>query len=595
MANLMSAHRDLANPAHRAEVARLWGVDSVPAQVGLTAVEMFQAAADGEIKALWIACTNPAQSMPDQKTIRRALERAEFVMVQEAFATAETCAHADLLLPATTWGEKNGTVTNSERCISRVNPAVPPPGSSRHDWHIVRDIGQALVTQLGRPELAPLLAYDCAEAVWNEHRETTRGRDLDITGLSYARLSQQPQQWPCPEHAQGSQQRLYVDGRFATADGRARFAALPWTPLDEERTSSHPFSLTTGRLRDQWHGMTRTATAGRLFAHYPEPRVEMNPEDMARLGMRSGDLVRVQSKRGEITLPARPSDQLQPLQAFIAMHWGSQYLLGKTAQGAPTYGVNSLTTSSHCPTSKQPELKHAAVQIQPSPLQAAAGQISACGWLSSDAFLEKKARLQALLSQLDMAYLLPFADPQAPLTECGPRSGWVLQGRSMKPLNEAWIDEVLTLLEVDRSQALQYHDPQHAQMRTLQLSKPDAQGQRRLEGFCLVGNLASTEWLTELLKQGLGMDWPARIWLQASQQVPEGTAPLPRQVCNCLNVREDAILNCLSTLEDNADPMAELKTRLRCATQCGSCQPELQRIIQRVQAQQVSTKTAPAN
>ncbi|MFS2052402.1 molybdopterin-dependent oxidoreductase, partial [Variovorax sp. CT11-76] len=134
LANLLSAHRDLANPAHRAEVAALWGVPSVPAQPGKTAVEMFQAAADGEIRALWIACTNPAQSMPDQAMVRRALERAEFVVVQEAFATTATCAYADLLLPATTWGEKEGTVTNSERRISRVRPAVPPPGEARHDW-----------------------------------------------------------------------------------------------------------------------------------------------------------------------------------------------------------------------------------------------------------------------------------------------------------------------------------------------------------------------------------------------------------------------------------------------------------------------------
>ena len=127
LANLLSAHRDLANPAHRAEVAALWGVPSVPEKPGKTAVEMFQAAADGEIRALWIACTNPAQSMPDQATVRRALERAEFVVVQEAFATTATCAYADLLLPATTWGEKEGTVTNSERRISRVRPAVPRP------------------------------------------------------------------------------------------------------------------------------------------------------------------------------------------------------------------------------------------------------------------------------------------------------------------------------------------------------------------------------------------------------------------------------------------------------------------------------------
>ena len=151
LANLLSAHRDLANPQHRAEVAALWGVPDVPDKPGKTAVEMFQAAADGEIKALWIACTNPAQSMPDQATVRRALQRAEFVVVQEAFATAATCDFADLLLPATTWGEKDGTVTNSERRISRVRAAVPAPGEARHDWRIVVDFAQRLETPICAP------------------------------------------------------------------------------------------------------------------------------------------------------------------------------------------------------------------------------------------------------------------------------------------------------------------------------------------------------------------------------------------------------------------------------------------------------------
>jgi assimilatory nitrate reductase catalytic subunit len=147
---------------------------------------MFQAAADGEIKALWIACTNPAQSMPDQATVRRALERCEFVVLQEDFATTATAAYADLLLPASTWGEKEGTVTNSERRISRVRAAVPAPGQVRDDWAIAVDFAQRLETRLParRADGASLLPYASAEAVWNEHRETTRGRDLDITGLS---------------------------------------------------------------------------------------------------------------------------------------------------------------------------------------------------------------------------------------------------------------------------------------------------------------------------------------------------------------------------------------------------------------------------
>ena len=188
---------------------------------------MFEAAADGQIKALWIACTNPAQSMPDQATVRRALERAEFVVVQEAFATTATCAYADLLLPATTWGEKDGTVTNSERRISRVRPAIPAAGQARHDWSIATEFARRLEVRL-RPGQATLFPYRTPESIWNEHRESTRGRDLDITGMSYPLLDAAPLQWPMRSGESAGRARLYEDGVFPTADGRA--PASPTSP-----------------------------------------------------------------------------------------------------------------------------------------------------------------------------------------------------------------------------------------------------------------------------------------------------------------------------------------------------------------------------
>ena len=338
LANLLSAHRDLANPEHRAEVAALWGVPSVPEKPGKTAVEMFQAAADGEIKALWIACTNPAQSMPDQSTVRRALERAEFVVVQEAFATTATCDYADLLLPATTWGEKTGTVTNSERRISRVRPAVPKPAGTRHDWEIAVEFARRLERKL-RPGQATLFPYSLtddeagAEAIWNEHRESTRGRDLDITGMSYALLEESPLQWPMPAGEATGKARLYEDGIFPTGDGKARFANVAYQPLAEPRESRYPFSLTTGRLRDQWHGMSRTGTLGRLFGHVAEPSVQMNPQDMSRRLLSEGDLVHVTSKRGSIVVPVQASNEVGLSQAFMAMHWGSEFLTGCSSTG----------------------------------------------------------------------------------------------------------------------------------------------------------------------------------------------------------------------------------------------------------------------
>ncbi|MFZ3128209.1 MAG: nitrate reductase, partial [Rhodoferax sp.] len=367
MANLLSAHRDLGNPQHRAEVAALWGVPSVPATPGKTAVEMFQAAADGEIKALWIACTNPAHSMPDQATVRRALERAELVIVQEAFATTATAAYADLLLPATTWGEKDGTVTNSERRISRVRAAVPPPGphaqGPRADWSIAVDFARRLEQRLPNAPRG-LFPYATPESIWNEHRASTQGRDLDITGLSYALLDAQgPQQWPLPQGATQGTARLYTDGRFPTPDGKARLVVTPYQPVAEPRTARYPIALTTGRLRDQWHGMSRTGTLGRLFGHVPEPAVQLHPQDMARHQWRDGELVSVQSRRGAIVLPVQASTDIGLSQACIAMHWGSEFLSGCSATGEALAGVNTLMPSTFCPGSKQPELKHAAVRI----------------------------------------------------------------------------------------------------------------------------------------------------------------------------------------------------------------------------------------
>ncbi|HWS14208.1 MAG TPA: molybdopterin-dependent oxidoreductase, partial [Rhodocyclaceae bacterium] len=188
MANLLSAHRDLSSAQDRAEVARLWGVDAVPDRPGKTAVELFEAVRQGGIKALWIACTNPAQSLPDQARVREALERCEFVVLQEAYRNTETAEFADLLLPAATWGEKEGTVTNSERRVSRVRRAVAPPGEALPDWQIARNFALRLAPALGRRDGSKLFPYFHAEQVFLEHAESTRGRDLDITGLDYAVL-----------------------------------------------------------------------------------------------------------------------------------------------------------------------------------------------------------------------------------------------------------------------------------------------------------------------------------------------------------------------------------------------------------------------
>ena len=579
MANLLSAHRDLANPAHRAEVAALWGVPDVPAQPGLTAVDMFQATADGQLKALWIACTNPAQSMPDQATVRRALERAEFVVVQEAFASAATCAYADLLLPATTWGEKEGTVTNSERRISRVRAAVPPPGQARHDWQIVVDLGRRLEKNLARSPQQSLFAYDTPEAIWNEHRASTCGRDLDITGLSYALLEHAgPQQWPYAEGAPQGQARLYEDGCFATANGKAQFAAVGWQDVAEPRVSRYPFSLTTGRLRDQWHGMTRTGTLGRLFAHVPEPVLQMHAADMQRHGIAEGELVFVSSKRGSLVVPAQASPTLQASQVFMAMHWGSEVLSGRDNQGRPLAGVNALTTSDYCATSKQPELKHAAVRILKAELP---WGVVAMAWLPEDQLWRARQTLQSLMSRFSFASCVPFSQASALDADAPARSGLLFRAADDQAPDAAVLEHLAACLGLDQTGVTHYQDLRRGQKRAAHLSAPQGPtAERHLRAFMLAGDTQSAHWLQALLVNQSPAQSLGRHLLLPSRTPPVPLAATGKQVCSCWNVSEDAILQCLRPLQgDPAAKLTQLQAALQCGTQCGSCVPELRRLV----------------
>ena len=564
LANLLSAHRDMANPQHRAEVAALWGVPDVPDKPGKSAVEMFQAAADGEIKALWIACTNPAQSMPDQATVRRALERAELVIVQEAFSTASTCDYADLLLPATTWGEKEGTVTNSERRISRVRAAVDAPGQTRHDWQIAVEFAQRLEQEMGIG--ASLFPYPTPESIWLEHRESTRGRDLDITGLSYAMLEQSPRQWPLTEGQAEGKTRLYEDGIFPTADGKARFANVAYKPVAEPRESRFPFSLTTGRLRDQWHGMTRTGTLGRLFGHVAEPVVQMNPQDMVRRLLKEGELVHVTSKRGSIVLPVQGSNEIGMSQAFIAMHWGEEYLSGRSSTGEALAGVNAITTSAYCPSSKQPELKHAAVKILKAELPWSA---LAVAWLPEGDVWAAREGLKRLMKQFQFASCTPFGRE---------RTGIVFRAAAHETPPDELLAQIERLLQLDSADTLRYADKKKGQRRAARLVRVDAEA--HLEGFLLAGDTSAEAWIKTVLQDELPAQGYGRLLLVPGAKAPVAVQSRGKQVCTCFNVTDTAIQEHLAGYGGTDDErLASLQAGLQCGTNCGSCVPELKRLV----------------
>ena len=577
LANLLGGHREAADAEDRAAMAALWGVDDLPARPGRSAVEMFQAAADGEIRLLWIACTNPAQSMPDQATVRRALERAEFVVVQEALCTTATAACADLLLPAASWGEKEGTVTNSERRISRVRAAVPAPGDARPDWRIAADVAQRLEARL-RPGRPSLFGWKDAEAVWCEHRETTRGRDLDITGLDYALLERAgPQQWPCPSGATAGRARLYEDGRFATADGRARFFDAEPLGVAEPCDEHHPWSLCTGRLRDQWHGMSRTGLLGRLNAHAPQPVVELAPQDLLRLGLIEGDLVRIVSRRGELVLPAAASAAQARSQAFIAMHWGEEVL------PASRHGVNALTLSDHCATSKQPELKHCAVRLERAALP---WRLRAMAWLPQSESLARRERLRPWLAQFGYAACLTVGREPDERARVGL---WLdAAAREAPPAHVLQHLRAEMDLEADGDAAgelavLDYRDARAGSRRSLVIERDDRDAEW-LVAYWFAGAAAADATLAQdcgrRLLAGIPLEVPARSLLAGRPGGLVVRTPTA-QLCACHDVSETAVRTALACASgDAAARVASAQKATRCGTGCGSCLPALRRMAE---------------
>ncbi len=548
LANLLSAHRDLANPEHRAEVARLWGVADVPAKPGLTAVELFEAVHRGEIKALWIACTNPAQSLPDLTRVQEALARCPFVVLQEVSADTETATFADLLLPAAGWGEKEGTVTNSERRISRVHAAVPAPGEARADWRIVVDFAHRLESRLSQYG-DTLFPYANTEDIFNEHRATTVGRDLDIGGLSYALLEQSgPQQWPLRAGAVFGTPRLYAGGVFPTASGRARFTPTQHRPPAEATDPRHPLHLNTGRLRDQWHGMSRTGVVSRLHAHAPEPAIEMHPRDMERRGIVDGDLVRLKGKRGSLLLRAAASNTLRPAQTYVPMHWGGQFMSGP--------GVNALTLPVTDPVSRQPELKHAAVQVEKFTV----------GWQLVAMRRDDEGGLHAALHP----WLARF--DHATLTLAGRDSTVVVLrawgGEGSPVPSPDMLAELAAATGLDAPHMLAFNDTRRG------IAKRALIEGDRLAGALLCNETRATDWLLDLIARG-GSTADLRKWLFAPLATPPAAGPARgRIVCNCFDVSESEIRAELAAGLD----LAALQEKRKCGSNCGSCLPELRRM-----------------
>jgi len=583
LSTLLPAHRELNNPAHVAEVAAFWGVKQISATPGASAVEMFDQLEQGKIKAVWVACTNPAHSLPNSQKVARALQNAELVVVQDAYLTPATVQYADVLLPATTWGEKEGTVTNSERRISRVRPAMPAYADSKNDWQIVVEFARRLEVELQKlgvesPRLHntadAFMPYTSTEEIFNEHRETTRGRDLDITGLSYSVLETRgPQQWPMPEGVAEGKARLYEDGVYPTATGRAKFVFANYEPVAEEADARFPWRLNTGRLRDQWHGASRTGTLAAFFSHEAEPAIALHPADFKRLNLKPQSWVSVKSRRATITLRAKEDESVARNQAVLPMHWGPEFFGGKSGVG----GVNALTIEAFDPYSKQPELKHSAVNIQRVHLP---WQVVV--FVYSEHWLGLWQRARALYAEFDAAVCVPVGREQ---------TGVLFRAASAQAPAKEVIDRLQALFECEGGDVMVYSDPKTDARRRIGVKvQTSPQGQTAtLNKVFLAGNIESEGWLRNYFDQQLDV-MPLRSFLLAPASQPPGVqTEAVRMVCNCVGVSEQAIqagiaIACAKSPGSNlcADEnqlLSGLQGSLKCGTQCGSCVPEIRKLI----------------
>jgi ferredoxin-nitrate reductase len=351
LATMLAAHRSYANPAHRKEVAAFWGVESISETPGLTATQMIEALERGDLKAVWIICTNPIVSLPDTRRAEAALRKARFVVVQDISRKSDTLDFADLILPAAGHFEKEGTMTNSERRISHLEKVTNPPGEALADTEILCRFAQAM----GYPGFD----YQSTSEIFDEHCRLTKGTNLDISGLSYEDLQKRGTiQWPVPSKGHAGTARLFEDNVFFTASKKAQLLPIE-NPANQSEplTGDFPLILTTGRIRDQWHTMTKTGKVRKLKQHIDKPYVEINPIDALIRNINDGDIVEVENMRGTVRVPAKVTSDIKRGVVFLPMHWGK--IMNKDHARA-----NNVTSTIVDPVSKEPDFKFAAVEVR---------------------------------------------------------------------------------------------------------------------------------------------------------------------------------------------------------------------------------------
>ena len=542
LANMLACHMDIENPAHRKTVQTYWQSPTIADKTGLKALDLFENIHNGKVKAVWIMATNPMVSMPNSQKIAEALKKCELVVVSDCMAKNDTLEYAHIALPATGWSEKDGTVTNSERRISRQRGMLPAAGESKHDWQIICAVAKAMGFTSGFDFSSPSDVF--AEYAGLTQADNNGQRDLDLSGLcnltqtQYNRLK--PVQWPVNKQSPEGTKRLFSDGKFYTKSGKAQFVLTDFAPPEQLTNSDFPFVLNSGRIRDQWHTMTRTGKTSELTSHINRPYLAIHPKDAENLGLQNTDFASLRAAhfnvdKDQVLLPVVIDKNQRQGEVFAPIHW--------SASNASSANITALYTDAKDKISGQPELKHAAVQIEKVSYQHY-GQL----------FIQQPLNVELLREYFDYFVTCPVDKGQL-----------VFFATQQEPAK----------IKLD----LQLQLPLYAEW--ISASGPDVncmcamrEGVMSLIMFITPSNIeVDPSWINSLL--GNQYITPEQLQGLLNMQ-PDDEFIQGKLICSCFKVGENSIID---AIKGGCDSVDSLGKQLQCGTNCGSCKSELSQLL----------------
>ncbi len=555
LATQLAAHLKLDNADHRKVVQAFWQSPSIASQPGLKAVDLFQAVDEGRIKVLWIMATNPVVSLPDADRVQRALKKCPLVIVSDCVSRTDTLDLAHVKLPVAAWGEKDGSVTNSDRHISRQRAFQKAPGEAQADWWIMAEVAR----RMGH---SAQFAYQHPREIFQEHalliaKAAALGRRLNLGHLAQLSSAQyealSPMQWPINSGAESTASvRLFADGIFPTSDGRARMVPTAVRAPRHATTDEYPLVLNTGRLRDQWHTMTRTGRTAKLMAHEPEPFADFSVPDFQALALKAGDWVKVISRWGRIVVRARCSGESPEGTVFVPIHWSGPF----AAQARVGAVVNPVVD----PISGEPEFKHTPVRIE--------------RW---------HPKWQGFMLTRNLPPKINSLWWEAARVQ----DGWRVEcaGDEQLAPDRSWFAEAVatTSGQLQTIEWLEYEDAAVGSYRAAAVCGS------RLEALIFIEHalpLPNRGWLIETLKQSELSAGERRALL--SGRSPAGTVDAGRTICACFGVGETAIA---AAIQQGCLDLKSVGQQCSAGTNCGACQPEISRLLASAKALEAATAT----